>query len=71
MAYNRRNYLERIVEIQKFVLEEQKNGATLRWIYKNKVYPRYRISYSTYYNYLGMTAAKELKTLEQKELQNE
>lgn len=71
MAYNRRNYLERIIEVQQLVLEEQKNGATLRWIYKNKVRHRYHISYSTFNNYLGTAAAKELKILDQKELQNE
>ncbi len=70
MAYNRRNYLKRIVEIQQLVLREQENGATLVWIYRNRIKERYHISYSTFNNYLGMPAAKELKELELKEIHN-
>lgn len=63
MAYNRRNYLERIVEVQQIVLNERENGATFRWIYKNKIKKQFRISYSTFNNYLAIPASKELKKL--------
>lgn len=63
MAYNRKYYLKRIVEIQQVTLEEQKKGATLRWIYKNKIKETYHISYTTYSNYLGIPAKRQLKEL--------
>lgn len=64
MAYNRENYLKRIIEIQELVLNEQEHGATLRWIYREKVRHRYHISCSSFNNYLSIPAAKELKDLQ-------
>lgn len=63
MAYNRRYYLKRIVEIQEVTLAEQRQGATLKWIYKNKIKEAYHISYTTYSNYLGIPAKKQLEEL--------
>lgn len=64
MAYNRENYLRKIIEIQQLVLDEQQHGATLRWIYREKVKHRYHISYSTFNNYMSIPAQKELKELQ-------
>lgn len=65
MAYNKRNYYERIIDIQNIVREHQKKGATHIWIFNNHIRDTYRISYSTFSNYLGIPAAKELKKLKQ------
>jgi hypothetical protein len=61
MAYNNRNLLERIVEIQKLTREHKEHGATQRWIYDHVVRDRYHISMSTYNNYLCRNARRELR----------
>lgn len=71
MAYNKKNYYERIVDIQDIVKEHQRYGATLIWIYNNQIKETYRISYSTFSNYLGISAAKELKKINKKNQENE
>jgi len=65
MAYNKENLLTRVAEIRKIVLENQKKGSTQKWIYDNIVYPRYHISYATFYAYMGMSNVEtELKKLQ-------
>jgi hypothetical protein len=44
MAYNRRNYLVRIIDIQNITLEHQKRGATRRWIFKNVIKTLFEIN---------------------------
>lgn len=61
MAYNRNNYLSRIVVIQNITLEYKEKGCTQEWIYKKLIKPNYNISRSTYYRYLGIPAKKDLK----------
>lgn len=61
MAYNRRNYLVRIIDIQNITLEHQKRGATRRWIFINVIKPNYYISESTYRKYLGINAKRLIK----------
>lgn len=60
MYYNR-NRLERIRDIQNLYLQHAERGATNRWIYQHVIYPRYRISRATFYNYLAINAKKKLK----------
>ena len=67
MAYNRRNILIKILDVQSLVLQHQKEYKNQRWIFKNIIYPKYHLSIGTYYNYLKTNARKELKELEQKE----
>lgn len=64
MSYNKRNLLIKIVEIQTIYIEHSKRGATGKWIFNELIYPKYRISRSTFYNYLATNAKKELKELE-------
>jgi hypothetical protein len=60
MAYNQRNKLLRIIEIQNITLEHTKKGVSQVWIMDNLIKPRFFISESTYYNYLGINAKKLL-----------
>lgn len=53
MAYNRRNFLTRIIAVQDLVKEHQKKGVTQEFVYREFVYPRYFISRRTFYEYLG------------------
>jgi len=63
MSYNKRNKLERICEIQRITLEHTRRGVTQKWVYDHVIYPRFLISISTFYNYLGVPARKELNKL--------
>jgi hypothetical protein len=74
MAYNRKNILQRMIDIQElYRLHSQRHsgGCTDKWIFENLVAPSYRISRATFYDYLGTNAKKELKDIleaEQKQL---
>jgi hypothetical protein len=70
MAYNRRNLLIKIVEIQEIVIREQKRGTTQLWVYKNLIEPHYHIGYSTFNNYLTIPAKKQLEELNHKAIAN-
>lgn len=63
MAYNRRNFLTKVIAVQEVVLAEQQHGATLAWIYRNRVKRQFHISMSTMENYLAIPAKAELRKL--------
>ena len=65
MAYNRANFYEKVIDIQDVVLEHSKKGVSQKWIYENIVYPQYRISRATFYNYLGLNAKAKLRRLKE------
>ncbi len=68
MSYNRRNLLERIIDIQNIYKKHSKNfdgGCTDKHIFENIIKPIYRISRSCFYEYMRTPAEKELKQLEE------
>lgn len=67
MAYNKRNLLLKIIEIQGVVLENQRKGITQRWVYKHLIKDRYFISEDTFNKYLARNAKRELDELDRKE----
>lgn len=67
MAYNRRHFLEKVIEIQTIVKKEKKRGCSQRWIYANLIHERYHISASTFNNYMCINAMHQLAKLEEKE----
>lgn len=67
MAYNKRNYYAKIVEIQDIVLRGQKRGFSQKEIFYNEIEKVYFISIRTFYNYLDINAKAELKKLDKKE----
>ena len=68
MAYNRRNLLEKIIEIQNIVLElKRKDGDLfLKNIFWEHIQSKYKICYRTFHTYLDTNARKELRELEEK-----
>lgn len=72
MAYNRRNILLRIIDIQNIYKENSKNWEdgpgflSDRHIYNTLIYPKYKISKACFYEYLRTPAEKQLKELEAK-----
>ncbi len=69
MAYNRRNLLNKIVEIQEITIEYKNIGVTQKRIFEDHIEKKYHISRSTYYEYLSTPAKFQLKQLEKKEKQ--
>ncbi|MBS2100692.1 hypothetical protein [Carboxylicivirga linearis] len=69
MAYNRRNILQRMVDIQNITLEHTNKGVTQEHVFKTIIHPQYRICRKTFYSYLGSPAKMELKRLNNVEQQ--
>jgi hypothetical protein len=67
MAYNRKNLLKKIIDIQELTLQHTRKGVTQEYVYSHHIYPIYHISRATYYEYLSINAKKELKDLELQE----
>lgn len=53
-GYHKRNYWEKIRQIQSITLEYQRKGYFNEWIYKELIQPKYLISRATFYSYLGV-----------------
>lgn len=64
MAYNRKNILLKIIDIQQTALEMKQRGVSQKWIYENVIREKYQISLGCFNNYLAVNAKKELKELE-------
>lgn len=64
MAYNNNNRFLRIKEIQDDFLLHKTDGNTTRHIYRTVIFPKYKISIATFYNYMGINVRKELKQLQ-------
>lgn len=63
MAYNNRNLLRKIVDIQNITIEYKNKGCTQEWIFLKLIEPNYKISRGTFYRYLGRAAKCELKKI--------
>lgn len=63
MAYNRKNLLKRIIDVQEVYLHWQSVGLDNRTIWREHLYPTYKICEATMYNYLAINAKKELKDI--------
>ena len=67
MAYNQRNKLHKIVEIQTLTLEHTSRGVSQIWVYEHIISPRFFISLSTFNNYLSINAKKMLSEVEKEQ----
>ena len=63
MAYNKKNRLKRIIEIQNIVLDYQKLGLSNKKIYELHIRNRFRISKRTFDEYLGIPAKRDLQEM--------
>lgn len=63
MAYNNKNYWLKIIDIQEEILRLQDEylDIKLKTIHKDFIYPKWKISYKTMSNYMGVNAKRELK----------
>lgn len=63
MSYNRRNYLHIVAEVQAEAIRARASGLSYTRLFRDVISPRYHISRSTFYNYLGVNVRKELRAL--------
>jgi len=64
MAYNNKNKLIRVKQIQDAYLLHKKDGVSTRYVYKTFIWPRWNISISSLYNYLAINVRKEMRQLD-------
>lgn len=63
MAYNNRNKYLLIKDVQELYLLHKKDELTTRFVHKTYIYPIYKISIATLYNYLATNVRKELRQM--------
>lgn len=61
MAYNRYNFLIRVKEVNEIYIKYSSKGVNAEYIFKTYIYPAYKISRTTFWNYLSIPYEKELK----------
>lgn len=71
MAYTKVNHLLRIIDVQEAYKQakELKEDITVTDIYEYHIRQRFRISRSTFYNYLSTNARKQLRELDPRQLE--
>lgn len=70
MAYNRKYYYKRVLEVQIFVrrLQKEHRGLPMSVIYRDYVADRYHISKSTFDRWMEEPAALKLGKLSERDL---
>lgn len=68
MAYNRKNLLKKVINIQETYNQFKAEGVSTAHVFRKHIEPRWHISYYTFHRYLGIPAKAELKKIEQQEL---
>ena len=66
MAYNRRNLLLRVKEVNEIYVREHSRGVTNEDIYRNYIRDRFHISRTAFYQYLTIPYARQLRELEER-----
>ena len=70
MAYNRTNFLTKVLKVQEIALYHNKQGLFFKEIYHLYIEKQFHISKRTFDTYLGINARKELKELKANQEQN-
>ena len=70
MAYNRKNFLTKVLKVQEIALYHNKQGLFFKEIYHIYNEKQFHISKRTFDTYLGINARKELKELKANQEQN-
>lgn len=71
MAYNRYNFLQKVKEVNDIYIKYSSKGVGAEYIYNTYIYPSYKISRTTFWNYLNIPYEKELKIELAKKAQRE
>lgn len=67
MPYTRKYFLQRVKEVNEIYIEQSKRGLFNEHIYRHFIRNRFHISRTTFYQYLTIPYASELKKIEQRE----
>lgn len=67
MAYNRRNYLKKVLKVQQITLEHRARGLYFKEIFHKYIENQFDICQRTYESYLGVNAKKQLKDLQKED----
>lgn len=67
MAYIKKYFLNRVREVNEVYIEQHRRGLSNEYIYRNFVRDRFHISRSTFYDFLTIPYAAELRKIEQRE----
>ena len=70
MAYNRKNFLTKVLKVQEIALYQNKQGLFFKEIYHLYIEKQFHISKRTFDTYLGINARKELRELKANQEQN-
>lgn len=65
MAFNRKNFLKRVIDTQEIYLEHCDSGLSNREIFKQFIEPCWIITERTFYKYLAIPAKRDLKRIEE------
>ena len=64
MAYNKRNKLMQMQMVIDAYLAAKTPDKSVQWVYRHIIFPNFRISRSTLYNYLNTPVKRMLKELD-------
>lgn len=70
MAYNRENYLKKVLKVQAIVLQHRKQELFFKEIFHKYIEHQFNISKRTFDSYLGVNARKQLKELTENKQNN-
>lgn len=62
-GYNK-HFLLRVLAVQNLYNEHKHDGVTVRHVFYKHIYPKFPMSYSTFYEYLAVNARCELRKLD-------
>jgi hypothetical protein len=66
MAYNRENFLTKVLKIQEIALHHSKQGLFFKEIFHKHIEKEHHICKRTFDSYLGINARKQLRELKEK-----
>lgn len=70
MAYTKKYFLNRVREVNEVYVEQSKHGLCNEYIYNHFIRDHFHISRSTFYDFLTIPYASELKKIEQREAEH-
>ena len=70
MAYNRENFLKKVLKVQEIALHHSKQGLFFKEIYYLHIENQFDICKRTFDSYLGINARKQLKEIQEKSQNN-
>lgn len=63
MAYNRENFLKRVLAVQTTFKEHNHQGMVQEWIFDNYIKKQHNISRTTFYKWLSIPVNRELEKI--------